>query len=129
MTNLDDLRAYVDIAVDHAKEKTDGVIARGVLSSNSQIRFSQNAIDINKRWESLSLQLFLILEGAKTGFSERSVSSADDAKKAVDDTVAFTKRLPESVFFAGVEDNVHDNKMISGTFDSKIDDISDKAPG
>ena len=84
MTSLDDLKSYVDTAVDHAKGKTDGAIARGVLSSNSQIRFSQNAIDINKRWESLLLQLFLIVEGAKTGFSERSVSSAEDVKKAVD---------------------------------------------
>ncbi|MCK4484238.1 MAG: TldD/PmbA family protein [Candidatus Thorarchaeota archaeon] len=129
MTSLDDLKSYVDLAVDHAKGNADGVIARGVLSSNSQIRFSQNAIDISKRWESFSLQLFLIVEGAKTGFSERSVSSADDAKKAVDDTIAFTKRLPESIFFAGVEENVHEYKMVAGTFDSKIDGFGEKAPG
>ncbi|MGY5861481.1 MAG: TldD/PmbA family protein [Candidatus Thorarchaeota archaeon] len=129
MTNLDNLKSYVDTAVDYAKGKTDGIIARGVLSSKSQIRFSQSAIDINKRWESFSLQLFLIVEGAKTGFSERSVSSADDAKKAVDDTVVFTKRLPESQFFAGVEENIHEYKMVEGTFDSKIDDFGEKAPG
>jgi PmbA protein len=129
MTSLDDLKSYVDLAVDHAKEKADGIIARGVRSSNSQIRFSQNAIDINKRWESLSLQLFLIVEGAKTGSSERSVSSAEDVKKAVDDTIEFTKRLPESIFFAGVEENVHEYKIITGTFDSKIDDFIENAPG
>jgi len=129
MTSFDDLKSYVDLAVDHAKGKADGVIARGVRSSNSQIRFSQNAIDINKRWESLQLQLFLIVEGAKTGFSERSVSGAEDVKKAVDDTIAFTKRLPDSQLFAGVEENVHEYKMVGGTFDSKIDDFSEKAPG
>ncbi len=129
MTKLDDLKSYVDAAVEHAKGKADGVIARGVLSSKSQIRFSQNAIDINKRWESLSLELFVIVEGAKTGSSERSVSSVEDCRKAVDDTIAFTKRLPESQLFAGVEEAVHEYKMVAGTFDSKFDDFSEKAPG
>ena len=78
---MSELKELVDYAVDFGKKKTDAIIARGIMSSGSQIRFSQNAIDISKRWEQLQLQLFVVVKGAKTGFTERPVSTKEDVKK------------------------------------------------
>ncbi|MFW9919190.1 MAG: metallopeptidase TldD-related protein [Candidatus Thorarchaeota archaeon] len=129
MSNYEDLKTYVDVAVDHCKDKVEGVIARGIMSSGSQIRFSQNAIDIGKRWDELKLELFVIIQGAQVGYTERSVTSEDEARKAVEDTITFSKRLPESMFFAGLENETHSYRDLKGAYDSKIDDFTVIAPG
>ncbi len=128
MSEYDDLKTYVDIAVEHARDKIEGIIARGMISSGSQIRFSQNSIDIGKRWEELKLETFVVVEGTRVGYSERSVTSEDAARKAVDDTIAFATRLPESMFFAGVEENVHKYRDLKGAYDPRIDDFTEMAP-
>ncbi len=129
MAGFDELKSYVDIAIDYSKDKVEGVIARGFMSSGSQIRFSQNAIDIGKRWDQVRLELFMIIEGTQTGYSERSVTSEKDAKQAVKDTIAFSKKLPESMFFAGVEEDTHSYRDLKGAYDNKIDDFTEMAPG
>ncbi|MDF1539872.1 MAG: TldD/PmbA family protein [Candidatus Thorarchaeota archaeon] len=129
MADFDTLKSFVDAAVEHGKDKIEGVIARGIASSGSQIRFSQNAIDISKRWDELRLELFMVIEGTKTGFSERSVTSIEEVKKAVDDTIMFSKNLPESMFFAGVEEATHSYRDLKGAYDDKIDDFTGIAPG
>lgn len=128
MTEHEALKTYVDVAVDYCKGKVEGVIARGTMSSGSQIRFSQNAIDIGKRWEELKLELFVVIQGTQIGHTERSVTSEDEARKAVDDTITFAKRLPESMFFAGLESEVHKYRDLKGAYDPKIDDFTTMAP-
>jgi len=129
MDDYEDLKTYVDVAVDYCKGKVEGVIARGTMSSGSQIRFSQNAIDIGKRWDELKLELFVVIEGSKIGYTERSVTSESQAKEAVEDTITFSERLPESMFFAGVENEKHTYRDLKGSYDSKIDDFTVAAPG
>ncbi|NHJ12811.1 MAG: TldD/PmbA family protein [Candidatus Thorarchaeota archaeon] len=129
MAGYEDLKTYVDVAVDYCKDKAEGIIARGRMSSGSQIRFSQNAIDIGKRWEELKLELFVIIEGAQTGYGEQSVTSEEEARKTVESTIAFAKRLPESMLFAGVEQEVRSYRAIDGAYDPKIDDFTVLAPG
>ncbi|MBD3406563.1 MAG: hypothetical protein GF411_10655 [Candidatus Lokiarchaeota archaeon] len=129
MSTNDDMRTYTDLAISFAKEKTDASIARGSLSSRSQIRFSQGAIDILKRWETQTMELFVVVDGEKTGFSQRAVSSEDDVRALVEDTIAFTKRMPESQFYAGIESEVKKHREVKGVFDSKIDDYHEIAPG
>ncbi len=129
MTDFDTLKSFVDAAIDYSKNKIEGIIACGTISSGSQIRFSQNAIDIGKRWENLQLELFMVIEGTKTGFSERSVTSIEEVKQAVDDTIAFSKNLPDSMFFTGLENGVHSYRDLKGAYDDKIDDFTEIAPG
>jgi predicted Zn-dependent protease len=121
MSGLDDLKRYVDAAIDFSQNKVEGIIARCNLLSGSQIRFSQNEIDIGKRWDEVNLELFLIIDGAQTGYSERSVTSEEEVKQAVTDTIEFSKKLPESMFFAGVEGDTHIYRDLKGAYDSKID--------
>ncbi len=129
MKTYDDLKTYVDIAVEYCKDKVEGVIARGTMSSGSQIRFSQNAIDIGKRWEEQKLELFVVIQGTQIGHTERSVTSEDEARQAVEDTITFAKRLPESMFFTGVENAAHTYRDLKGAYDSKIDEFTVMAPG
>ncbi|MHA2425886.1 MAG: TldD/PmbA family protein [Candidatus Thorarchaeota archaeon] len=129
MSGLDDLKRYVDAAIDFSQNKVEGIIARCNLLSGSQIRFSQNEIDIGKRWDEVNLELFLIIDGAQTGYSERSVTSEEEVKQAVTDTIEFSKKLPESMFFAGVEGDTHIYRDLKGAYDSKIDDFTEMAPG
>lgn len=128
MTTFDDLKTYVDLAVDYGKEKIEGAIVRGSISTGSQIRFSQSSIDIGKRWKSFQLAFFFIIEGTKTGYSERFVTSEDEVRMAVDDTISFSKRLPDSMFFAGVESTISEYRDMSANFDTKIDDFTERAP-
>ncbi|MFX1482593.1 MAG: TldD/PmbA family protein [Promethearchaeota archaeon] len=128
MSDNDYLKSYADLAVNYGEDKTDAIIARTVRSKNSQIRFSQSTIDISKRWDALKLELFVVVAGQKTGSSEAPVSNEDDVKKAVDDVVKFTKILPDSQFFAGIEDATHVYPKLSGAFDEKIDTFVEKAP-
>lgn len=125
MVAIEDLGTFVDEAVDYGKNKTDSIIARAVLASDSQIRFSQSAIDITKRWESIDLELFVVVKGAKTGATVRSVSGRDDVRKAVDDVVAFTEMLPDSVFFAGLESDKSEYSEPKDCFDPKIDSFAE----
>jgi PmbA protein len=124
-----DLKELADYAVDYAKDKTDAIIARCLRTSGSQIRFSHNAIDISKRWELLQLQLFAVVNGAKTGFTERAVSSKDDVKSIIDDLVSFTQILPDSQFFAGLENQIQPYPELKGQYDDKFDAFVEDAPG
>lgn len=128
MPSFEDLKSYVDLAVDYSKDKIEGAIVRGSVSTGSQIRFSQSSIDIGKRWRSFKLELFFIIEGAKTGFSERFVTSEDAVREAVDDTITFSKRLPESMFFAGVESKISEYRDLSANYDNRIDEFTEQAP-
>jgi PmbA protein len=126
---MSELKELVDYAVDFGKKKTDAIIARGIMSSGSQIRFSQNAIDISKRWEQLQLQLFVVVKGAKTGFTERPVSTKEDVKKVVEDAVTFSQILPDSQFFAGIEENIQSYPELKSQYDDKFDSFVEDAPG
>lgn len=127
MTGIDELKTLTDYAVDYGSKHTDAIIARIVQNKNSQIRFSQNNIDISKRWEELSLELFVVI-GEKTGTTDRPITSEDDVKRAVDDTVSFTKILPDSMFYAGIEEQIQPYPKLVGEYDDKIDAFAEKAP-
>ncbi|MHA1906493.1 MAG: metallopeptidase TldD-related protein [Candidatus Thorarchaeota archaeon] len=129
MIGIDELKTYVERAIEYSQDKVEGVIARGTKSSGSQIRFSQNSIDIGKRWDGVQLELFMIIEGTQTGYSKRSVTNEDEVIQAVMDTIEFSKKLPESMFFAGVEGDTHSYRDLKGAYDTKIDDFTEIAPG
>ncbi len=128
MTALENMRGFVDEAITYAEKKTEGLIVKGEINSGSQVRFSRNSIDIAKQWETLTLKVFLILEGNKTGFTERSISKKEDINPLIDDMVKFTKMLPESMVFAGVEDKVHEYDVIETNYDENYDAFVEKAP-
>lgn len=123
----DFLKNLVDLAIDYGKKKTDSIIARVVKTQNSQIRFSQSSIDISKRWDALQLELFLVI-GKKTGVAEVSISTEDDLKGAIDGAVNFTNILPDSMFFAGIEEGMQTYPKLTGTYDDKIDSFVEEAP-
>jgi PmbA protein len=123
MSTNEGIKALVDHAVEYGKSKTDAIIARVVRASDSQIRFSQSAIDITKRWESVELELFTVVKGSKTGATRRSVSTVEDVKRAVDDLTSFTEMLPDSMFFAGLEDTVAKYKEPKRIYDSNVEDF------
>ncbi len=125
----DRLKTYVDVAVDYASGKAEAIIARCTVASGSQIRFSESAIDISKSWESLKLELFFVLQGSQIGITQRAISNEEDVRKTVDDTLAFSKHLPDSMFFAGLETEVSQYDEILGCFDAKYDDFIETAPG
>ena len=127
MTNTDNLKTLGDYAIDHGSKKTDAIVARIVKTKSSQIRFSQSNIDISKRWEELKLELFVVV-GEKTGTTDRPVTSVEDVKNAVDDTVSFTEILPDSMFYAGLENRTHSYPELKGQYDPKIDSFAEKAP-
>lgn len=127
MIDTDHLKTLGDIAIDYGSKKTDAIIARVVQTKNSQLRFSQNNIDISKIWEELKLELFVVI-GEKTGTTDRPITSEDDVKKTVDDTVSFTKMLPDSMFFAGLEDKIQSYNKLKNQYDAKIDTFAEQAP-
>ncbi|MFW9958638.1 MAG: TldD/PmbA family protein [Candidatus Odinarchaeota archaeon] len=129
MSEMDRLKGLVEQAIDYGGKKCDAIIARAVSDKDSQIRFSQNSIDISKRWNSLQLQLFVVVKGQKTGSTDRPVSTMNDVKKAVDDVIAYTEILPDSMFFAGIEDKMSSYQKIKGQYDDNIEEFSEKAPG
>jgi len=128
VVGIDNIKAMVDFAVDYGSDKVDTIIARIINTRGSQIRFSQNLIDISKRWESLQLQLFVVVKGTKTGSTQRPVSTESDAKQAVDDVVAFTEILPDSQFYAGIEDTIKPYPDLKSQYDNKFDSFSEDAP-
>jgi PmbA protein len=128
MTDMDELKGLVDQAVDYGKSKCDAIIARAVSNRDSQIRFSQNSIDISKRWNSLQLELFVVVKGKKTGSTDRPVSTKKDVKKAVDDVITYTEILPDSMFFAGIENKTSPYPEVKELYDNKIDEFSEKSP-
>jgi PmbA protein len=128
MEKIDEIRPFVDQAIDYGKKKTDAIIARAEIRKDSQIRFSQNAIDISKRWNSLQLELFVLVKGRKTGSTVRSVSSLDDVKKTVEDVVSFTERLPDSMFFEGIEEKVNQYPKLQKQYDEEYESFAEKAP-
>jgi len=127
MASADNLKTLGDYAIDYGSKKTDAIIARVVQTKNSQIRFSQSNIDISKRWEAIKLELFVVV-GEKTGTTDRPITSQEDVKKAVDDTISFTKILPDSMFYAGLEEQTHPYPEIKGTYDDKIESFAESAP-
>ncbi|RDE13171.1 MAG: hypothetical protein C4K48_08835 [Candidatus Thorarchaeota archaeon] len=128
MKNTDQLKTFVDEAVDYGARKTDAIIARVTRKKDSQIRFSQSDIDISNRWNSLQLELFVLVKGKKTGSTERPVASIDDVRKTVDDAVTFTGILPDSMFFAGLEDKIGSYPRLKEQYDSRIDEFVEEAP-
>jgi PmbA protein len=128
MTSIDNLKNIVDYAIKYGSSKTDAIIARAVQTKNSQIRFSQSSIDISKRWEELQLELFVVVKGEKTGTTEQAISSEDDIESVIDGVIAFTEILPDSMFFAGLENNVQPYSGLQDNYDSKIDSFVEKAP-
>lgn len=129
MADLEPLQSYVDLAVEHAQSSNVEAIAYGQLASGSQVRFSQNSIDINKRWETQKLTLFLVVDKTKTGVTEISVTSEEDVKSAVEDTIAFTNLLPDAMFYHGVEEKIHKYSPIRDLYDDRIEIFAEKAPG
>jgi PmbA protein len=128
MTGLEKVKNLVDSALTHANGKVDAIIARGIISKKSQIRFSQNNIDISKKWESLTFQAFVVVDGSKTGFDERAFTNKEDLTKAIDETISFTKQLPNSMFYAGIEEAVHEYPQLENCYDSKISEFMDNSP-
>jgi PmbA protein len=128
VSESDKLKDLVEHAVDYGSKKCDAIIARAVSGENSQIRFSQNSIDISKRWNSLQLQLFVVIKGKKTGSTERPIRTAADVKKAVDDVITYTEIMPDSMFYAGIEDKTKPYPKLRNQYDSKIEEFSEKAP-
>jgi PmbA protein len=128
MTSYDDVKDLVNTAINHTKDKVDAIIARGVISKKIQIRFSQNNIDISKRWDSLYFQTFIVLDGPKTSFDERSVTNKEDVVQAIDDTISFAKQLPNSPFYAGIEESVQDYPKVKNCYDNEIGDFINNTP-
>lgn len=123
----ENLRSLVDHAVDMGAKKADAIIAHGVLSSDSQVRFSESRIDIAKKWESLRLEIFIVVEDAKTGATVRAVSTKQDVEKAVNDVISFSRTLPDSMFYAGIEEDVKDYPETTGNYDRGIDDFEEES--
>jgi PmbA protein len=128
MTDKAEIKALVDQAIDYGKSKCDAIIARASRSTNSQIRFSQNSIDISKRWSNQHLELFIVVKGKKTGSTDRPVSTEEDVKKTVDDVIEFTGILPDSMFYAGIEDKTGLYPELSNQYDTKIESFAESAP-
>ena len=129
MAGLDELKVFADAAVDQSKARASGVIAKVVRSTGSQIRFSQSQVDISNRWEELTLKLFVVVQQAKTCSSERSIASEKEARQAIDDTISFAERLPDSALFSGVEESVNKYDEVPSQFDDRIDECAEKGPG
>ncbi len=125
----EDLKTLVDTAVDYGRGKAEIVIARGVSHSGSQIRFSQSSVDVASRWEELRMDLVVVLEEQRVGITSVPVVTTDDVRRAVDDTIAFTKRLPPSQFFQGVEDKVQEYATLRDRVDPHFDRFTDNSSG
>ncbi len=121
----ENLKSLVDHAVDMGKKKADAIIARGVASSDSQVRFSESRIDIAKKWESQNLEIFIVVDGAKTGATVRPASTKKDVEKAVNDVVSFSRTLPDSMFYAGIEEEAKRYHEAPGNYDTKIDQFTE----
>ncbi len=129
MADFDQLKSFADAAIEKSKDRASSVIANVVRSTGSQVRFSQSQVDISNRWESLTLQLFVVVGQAKTCASQRSVRSEEEAQEAAEETISYAERLPASPFFAGVEESTSHYDSLEGQFDERIEEYVDRAPG
>ena len=98
MTTMDNIKTLVDEAIEYGAKKTNAIIARAILGKNTQIRFSQNSIDISKKWNSLQLELFVLVKEKKTGSIVRSIESVNEVKQTVDDVAKACDTIGYEIF-------------------------------
>ncbi len=125
---MDSIRTLIDSGIDYAVKKAEGAIIRGTYEDTYQIRFSQSAIDIMKQWKSINLEIFIIYKGSQIGVTSRAASNVDDVKRAIDDLISFTSKMPESMFFHGAETRKFNYRNIKKRYDEHFDDFVPKAP-
>ncbi len=106
---------------------TDWAI-KGIIRNESQIRFSENKIDINKNWDDVRLNLFLskkrrtiemMISDLRPGAIEKTLN---DSEKLLDVAQRNSnyKRLPEGPF-------KYDNEIQNKIFDTKVVGLGEKA--
>ncbi|MFX0199379.1 MAG: metallopeptidase TldD-related protein [Candidatus Hodarchaeota archaeon] len=121
--------ANTDLAINVGQGlDVDLIIGKGIESINNQIRFSQNKIDINKQWQTSSLELFVVVEGNQLAVVEFSPTTEEEVRNQVESLVKFALKMPPSPFFQGIEERKLKYSLVPGIFDSKIDDFRQKAP-
>ena len=106
---------------------TDWAI-KGIIRNESQIRFSENKIDINKNWDDIKLNLFLsmkrrtiemMVSDLRSGSIEKTLNNSEKLLDVAKVNSNY-KRLPEGPFN-------YNSDIQNKIFDIKVVDLGEKA--
>ena len=109
------------------KEGATEVIARLTQAPSYQIRFSNSNIDISKKWDYNTLEIFLGV-GRKIIQVDIQDPTAEKIEKTIPRAVSFAKKMPDSELYAGMEQKVHKYSKIEGLYDKRIENLYESAP-
>lgn len=125
---MNDTENLLKTAINTAyEENISEIIAQRIKGKEFQIRFSNSMIDNSKIWNDDHIELFLA-KGKKTTYLEIEAPTKGNISSRIKDASKFLKNLPESFLYNGMETSQNKYEEISGLYDPKITDFSDRAP-
>ena len=92
-----------------------------------QIRFSNSAQDIYKRWNLDNIEIF-IMKDQKTTTVQVESPTLDSIENTLRNTLKFLESSPPSQMYQGMESEVKPYPQISGLFDSRSKSLHERAP-
>lgn len=118
----------VTITTEIAKELGfQDTIVQFELGYEWQIRYSNSAQDIFKRWEIEALDIFLVKDGRTTTLRLESPSISEIHSK-LQASLKFLQNAPKSPFYHGIEEDIKPVSSIEGLYDSRIKTLHEQAP-
>ncbi len=109
------------------KEGAKEVIVQHSFGPGYQIRFSNSAIDIAKKWDNNTLEVFLAI-GRKTTQIDILDPSPTKIREAIPRTMRFLRKMPDSELYAGMEDRVLAYQQLDGLYDKRVEGLYEQAP-
>ncbi|MHA1879035.1 MAG: hypothetical protein ACTSYG_01440, partial [Candidatus Heimdallarchaeota archaeon] len=109
------------------KEGAKEVIVQHSFGPGYQIRFSNAAIDIAKKWDNNTLEVFLAI-GQKTTQIDILDPSPTKIREAIPRTMRFLRKMPDSELYAGMEDRVLAYQQLDGLYDKRVEGLYEQAP-
>lgn len=110
------------------REGARNVIVKLINSVDYQIRFSNNAIDLNTQWNSNQMEIFLSI-GRKITVLTVQNPSEENINSEVTKAVQSLRKFPRSLLYWGMDKNARKYSTIEGLYHIETKDLQEKAPG
>ncbi len=113
-----------DLVVDALKIGFDEAAVEIIKTTESQIRFSNNSIDIAKKWISHRINIFVAEDG------RMAVSTFEDvkvAKRSLEKLHSYIKLLPIHKNYVQLPEGPFNYRKIEGLYDPNLTELGDKA--
>ncbi|MFW5927756.1 MAG: hypothetical protein ACOCSL_01040 [Thermoplasmatota archaeon] len=124
-----------DYAVEYGESTgADEVTVKLREENKHQIRFSKSSINVNKEWETYTVDIFMS-KGHRFSLGKRintlTIQDPDEEeiKRRVPKQIRLLKDLPKSKLYWGIDEgSYYDYPNIPNIYDERIEDFPEKAP-